>query len=300
MSPKAGGPAAAGSFGAVRDKHAEGNRRSRDDWELYRPHREHLTRLIAGIAAREGTDGPEGALVLLGAGNCNDVDVEQLARQFAVIHLVDIDAGALDRAKSRLSPEVRARTTAHGGVDLTGLLQPIEKSRGKLGDDEKALAQAVDEGTAGLLSKLPAGQGRVVVSCCLLSQLGWSLEEAAAGDDERGMRLRVAALTVHLRTLAGLCRSGGTALIAADIVSSQLYPLDELEEGVDLRQLAADLIARQDIVYASANPVLVGRLLRKDDGCKDAFAPAMILTPWLWTGQFERTYLVYPQLLQRR
>ena len=296
-------PAAPGrGLAAVREKHAQGNRRSKDDWELYRAHRTRLTAVIDRLAAEAG---PTGALVLLGAGNCNDVDLEALATRFSAIHLVDIDAGALDRARARLSPPLRARTVAHGGIDLTGLLGQIERSRGRA-LDPAWLDQAIESGVAELATGLPLGQGSVVVSCCLLSQLGWSLEEAAGGDEDRGMQLRVAAVTVHLRTLAALCRPAsaqapaGSALIAADIVSSDLYPLDEVPAGADIRALAAQLIPRQEIVYAAANPVLLARLLRREASLKEVFAAPEILEPWLWTGQFQRTYLVYPQLLRRR
>ncbi len=303
MTVRSSATASAGpgrGLAAVREKHAQGNRRSKDDWELYRAHRQRLSAVIDCLGAEAGG----GALVLLGAGNCNDVDLEGLVAGFSSIHLVDIDAGALDRARARLSPAVRARTVAHGGIDLTGLLGQIEKSRGRALDGAW-VEQAIEAGVRGLASALPTGQASVVVSCCLLSQLGWSLEEAAGGDEERGMRLRVAALTVHLRTLAALCRPAtaqtraGSALVAADIVSSDLYPLDEVPPGADLRALAAELIPRQEIVYAAANPVLLSRLVRRELALKDCFAPPEILEPWLWTGQFERTYLVYPQLLRR-
>jgi hypothetical protein len=146
-----------------------------------------------------------------------------------------------------------------------------------------------------------------------MSQLGWSLEtaltpERAASDDTRGqdgepaasVELRLATIAVHLRTLAGLCRSGGAALLAADIISSDMYPLDELPPDADLKALAAQLIPEQQVVYAGANPLLVARVLRRDPVARDAFAPLEVLDPWLWTGQFDRIYLVYPQLLPRR
>ena len=281
-----GMPARPAALAAVRDKHAQGNRRAKDDWELYRRHREHLTAAIAGLAPAT----PGAPLVLLGAGNCNDVDLAALAPRFAAVHLVDIDPAALDRARARLPPELRARTVAHGGVDLTGLLAALDRGG------------AIGEATAAAPGAIAAAVGvsaAVVVSCCLLSQLGWSLDAATGADDPRAMDLRIAALTVHLRTLAALTAAGGAALIAADIVSSAQYPLEDLEPGADLAALAAALIARQDLVFASANPVLVARLLRRDPVLAGAFAPPEALPPWLWTGPLGRTYLVYPQVLRR-
>jgi hypothetical protein len=287
---KQGHPSA---LAAVREKHAQGNRRAKDDWQLYQSHREHLTAAIAALAPAE-SQRPQGPLVLLGAGNCNDVDVAALLPRFSAVHLVDIDGGALDRARARLGPELRARTHAHGGIELTGLLAQLE-APGARPTGEAAIAA----GVAAITAAVPVRDAAVVVSCCLLSQLGWSLEEASGGDDALGMELRTAALTVHLRTLAALCRPGGAALVAADIVSSDHYPLDELEAEADLRALATQLIAGQDLVYTSANPLLLARLVRRDAVLKAAFSAPEVLPPWLWTGPFERTYLVYPQILRR-
>jgi hypothetical protein len=293
--------------------HAQGNQRSRDGWELYREHREALTRTIDAVAERVGVQpGSASTLVLLGAGNCNDVELPVLAARFGEIHLVDIDAAAIERARQRQPPEIAARIVVHGGVDLTGLLHRLDRWKSRP-PDAATLEQAVAEGVAAILARLPGGRADVAVSCCLMSQLGWSLEAALSGEGERrergapagendhetGVELRMATIAVHLRTLAGLCRSGGAALLASDIVSSDLYPLDELPAGADLKALAAELIAGQQVVYAGANPLLVSRILRRDAVARAAFAPTVVLDPWLWTGQFDRIYLVYPQLLPR-
>jgi hypothetical protein len=296
------------SFSKVADQHAQGNRRSRDDWELYAEHRRRLTATILEVTSAEAR-----TLCLLGAGNCNDVDLEQLAARFTAIHLVDIDAAALDRARARQTPEVRARLHAHGGVDLTGMLAQLDGGAGKgraALEQPAALEQATAAGVAAVMKALAAAGAAcdLAVSCCLMSQLGWSLDTALGapagarpGDaDSASIELRLAALTVHLRTLAALARPGGAALLASDIVSSDLYPLDDLEPGTDLAALAEALIAGQQVVYAGANPLLTARLLRRDSVLKDAFAAPVARPPWLWTGQFERTYLVYPQLLLRR
>src|SRR5688500_14417857 len=114
------------SFARVSEMHSQGNRRSRDDWELYRQHRERLTTTIDQVAA-ELDVGAGSRLCLLGAGNCNDVDLVTLAARFQSIHLVDIDGAALDRARARQPAEVRGRLVLHPGVDLTGLLGALDR-----------------------------------------------------------------------------------------------------------------------------------------------------------------------------
>jgi hypothetical protein len=304
------------SFARVAEMHGQGNRRSKDDWELYRRHREQLTRTIDGVGQGVAGAEPAGRLCLLGAGNCNDVQLDLLAQRFQTIHLVDIDGAALDRARARQAPEVRARLVLHPGVDLTGLLGQLDV----WGGEEPDLAtqqRAIDTGTVAATQGLPAGACDVAVSCCLMSQLGWSLEAAVEevarrqGRKQRapqpqgssptvGVEIRLVMLTIHLRTLAALVRPGGAALLASDITSSDLYPLDDLGADDDLAALADQLVRAQQVVYAGANPVLTSRVLRKDPVLKDAFGPPTALQPWLWTGQFDRTYLVYPQQLPRK
>jgi hypothetical protein len=304
------------SSARVRQMHAQGNQRSRDDWDLYGGHRARLTGTLCALGDRLGLAADDSRLVLLGAGNCNDVELPVLAGRFGTIHLVDIDGAAIERARQRQPAELRGRIQLHGGVDLTGLLDRLDRWRSRP-PDGAALEQATGDGVAAIVGApgLPVGRADLAVSCCLMSQLGWSLEAALTGASDGGARggapaddpeaevvsleLRLAMIAVHLRTLAALARPGGAALLASDIVSSDLYPIDELPADADLKALAAELIAQQQVVYAGANPLLVSRVLRRDAVLKPAFAPVEVLDPWLWTGQFDRIYLVYPQLLRR-
>ena len=240
-------PKSSASFARVAEMHGQGNRRSKDDWELYRRHRERLTRTIDGVGQAVGPGAPPGGrLCLLGAGNCNDVQLDALAQRFGTIHLVDIDGAALDRARARQQPEVRARLVLHPGVDLTGLLGQLDAWGGEepdLATQQKAIdagAAAATQGAArrrlrrgGVLlpdepARLePGGRGRG----------GWHAAGRASSGRRRdpsptvGVEIRLVMLTIHLRTLAALVRPGGAALLASDITSSDLYPLDDLGAG---------------------------------------------------------------------
>jgi hypothetical protein len=287
--------AAPRSLTTVAEMNTRANRQARDDWELFTGHRLRLTAAIVGLAP----EGGGGALCLLGAGNCNDVDLEPLAKRFREIHLVDIDPAGLDRARQRQPPEVRRQIVAHGGVDLTGVLGRTDRWKTRPPDD-RALAEAVAEGSAAIAAALPAGQMDVAVSCCLMSQLGWCVEVALGADHPAQVDVKIATIAIHLRTLAALCRPGGAALLASDVISSDHYPLDELPADTDVRALAEKLVPQRELVYLSASPVLVARAVRQDPVLRDAFATPSVLEPWLWNGRLGRTYLVYPQLLQRR
>jgi len=84
-------------------------------WEDYAAHRRRVTELILGHRTGRPSDG----LVVLGAGNCNDLELEQLLDGFAAVHLVDIDAEALMGAAKRQRIPASACLGLHGDVDVT-------------------------------------------------------------------------------------------------------------------------------------------------------------------------------------
>ncbi|HET6918309.1 MAG TPA: hypothetical protein VFI46_02465 [Jiangellaceae bacterium] len=64
------------------------NLETRDAWHTFAGHREHLMSLIEGLP-------PGGRLGILGAGNCDDIDLARLLDRFEQVHLVDLDSEAV-------------------------------------------------------------------------------------------------------------------------------------------------------------------------------------------------------------
>ncbi|MEA2697099.1 MAG: hypothetical protein QOI66_1370 [Myxococcales bacterium] len=240
--------------------------------------------------------GGTGTLCLLGAGNCNDVDLAVLAQRFAGIHLVDLDAAALARACGRQTDEVRSRLHQHAPIDAGGLLRDAETWRKKppmLAQIEARIPVAVDK----IRSALPGGFD-VVASCCVMTQIGHGIttilgpQHPALGDAHQ------AAAVVHLRTLSALLALGGHALLVTDLVSSETYPLEELAPGRDLKELIADLV-RQGNYFKGVNPVALTRLLRRDPILSRRVVNTRPIEPWLWRAVQARTFLVNGFLFQR-
>src|SRR5204863_8063997 len=98
--------------------HRRYNRNSADLWEPFANHRQRVTALAR---AAGGT-----TLAVLGAGNCNDLDLPALAGAFQQIHLADLDADALGRARARQPPEIAERLVLHAPVDLSGALLQLK------------------------------------------------------------------------------------------------------------------------------------------------------------------------------
>jgi len=270
-----------------------GNRDTRDHWDLFRDHRQRVTAEILALAPG-GSNARGGRLCLFGAGNANDLDLEELAARFDEVHLVDIDPGALSRATGRQSPEVRAKLHSHAPVDLSGLYHQLERRTRLPSDDAMVTA-----GTAEVVRQIPS-ELDVVASCCVLSQMAWALERLASPDGTRVPVLEQALLRIHLRAILRALRPTGAALLVSDLTSSLFYPpLEELPPGEDLRALTQKL-AVQRAAYTVCNPELIRQIVRHDVELAETCLPPTLGEPWLWTGPKALTYLVYPSVLRRK
>jgi len=261
------------------------------EWALYAAHRARLTRAVLESSAGNG-----GRLCLLGAGKCNDVDLELLGERFAEITLVDVDAPALAAAVSRQPPDLRKRLRPQV-LDLS-LLPPKRAGKWQRRAPSPADVQAV-AATAlrEALARIP-GPFQVVASVCMLTQLSFAVR-SALGEKHAALALvRSLTMLLHLQTLLGLTAPGGTALFACDLTSSNHYPLGTLPADADLHEVQLD-ITRRGAAYYAGSPELVERMLREDPILSEQAGRIEALEPWLWTGPHDRTYLVYARRISR-
>ena len=258
---------------------------------------EHRTRLTQEIVARAPADG-SGRLCLLGAGNAHDVDLAALAARFAHIHLVDIDAEAVERALSRVPAPERARLTASAPLDVSGVFDKLEgwSRKPPRPEDVRELVPATP---ARVLAALPAPFD-VVVSCCLLTQLQLVLLQVVGDQNPRFDDLRTAVNRIHVRTLAAALAPGGVALLVSDLTSNDIYPpLAWVAPDVDLAALMGDLLQAGHVIHA-AHPGLLSAEIRRDPALKQAFGVHFPVGPWLWHNGTAQTYLVYGLEITRR
>jgi hypothetical protein len=256
------------------------------DWALYEGHRIQLTRALSACAPEKG-----GRLCLLGAGKCNDVDLERLSESFSEIHLVDIDPSAVASAVARQTPAVRARLRPHVPVDLSGL---TSKRLGKWQrkPPTRSELEAFENATlAATVARLPSPFD-VVASACILTQIAFALSQSLGEKHPALGAIRQSLITTHLRSLVSLTRVGGTSLFACDVASSTTYPLDALPADRDLDEVLRDVVA-SGASYFAANPKLIRDTLRYHPDLAEHAGEPEPLTPWLWTGPLARTYLVY-------
>ena len=256
-------------------------------------HRQRLTSLTLDAAGAR----PGPSLCVLGAGNCFDLDLEALADRFSSIHLVDLDAGALTRAREQTSAATRARVQLHAPLDLTGFLDRIDRWAGLQVTPEELMAHPAR--TAEQLRTALSGPFDVVLSSCILSQMQLSVLNVLGDRHRLFHALRLISNLTHWRTLAELTRPGGCALFATDVSSNELHPLDQIAAGADCRPLLENLV-KQGKIFDFADPSQIAAQLRDDPALERAFATPDLRDAWVWCNGPQTKFLVYASALARR
>jgi hypothetical protein len=162
---------------------------------------------------------PGGTALVLGVGNASDLDLPLLATRFRQVHLVDLDGAALERARSRQPPHVNEKLVLHGNVDLSGLLQHLD-TWGDAFPAPQQLAPLAVAAARDLVAEL--GEHDLVLSTCVLSQLGLPFRRTWVAPASTWANLTAALTAIHLATLAGC--TAGVALLAFDVQQEDGVP----------------------------------------------------------------------------
>lgn len=253
---------------------ARRNRLRDGEWQWAANHRGEVTRRLVSLAA------PQKRVCILGAGNCNDLDLAALAGAYREIHLVDIDGEALHRGMRRQSPPSPARIFLHGGIELTGIGDALA-ARSDAGDwhppaADDPLATADEPGNFGL-----SGPFEVVASVGVLSQLIDGVNSTVPEQVPWRWPLLFAVRTGHLRLCARLAAPGGHGFLATDFVSSVTCPgLADTPES-ELPALVEQLAAQRNFFHG-LNPVLLPSLFASDVVLRELTLGAQPNSYWLW------------------
>jgi hypothetical protein len=248
------------------------NASTRGSFASYAQHRAQQMALVEGCSGER--------IAVLGAGNCNDLDLAGLADAFQEIHLFDIDAQALAGAVGRQSARVQRACRLHEH-DLTGIASLIEGWRSQPPEPLAAqVAGWVD--LAGLLRE--TGQFDAVLSTCLISQVAINLRDFFGLTPVLNTAL-LAAITGHISLAKALTRPGGTLLVTSDCITSQ-YPIHE-EVAARGAMGAIRHLTEQGAAFPGTDPALISELLRDPQ-----FSPPELKGGWIWDLN-EQSYLVY-------
>ena len=258
------------------------NALSRDYWPSFESHRARVTELLVRDAAK-------GRLCVLGAGNCNDLDLKALLEHHREIHLVDIDAKALNEGIARQGLADDTRIVARGGFDLTGMVDVIARwnPQTPIGQAELHALVELPSETARLALDGPFDS---VASTCLLSQLIANMHHSLGESHPRFVDAVQSIRLGHLRLLGRLIRAGGRGTLVTDVVSSDTLPnLKSLPEH-GLRELIP-VLNRDRNFFHGVNPAILWPLFRQDPVLSASVTDMEGIPPWRWDFQI-RTYLV--------
>jgi hypothetical protein len=272
---------------------AKCNRSTERQWGMYARHRRAIERLI--VPDRRG-----GSICVLGAGNCNDLDLPWLTDMYADVHLVDLDADALRSGIARQIPSPSPSLHQHAPFDLTAVAPRIAAWSKTTPSPEQ-----IDAATRDILSdvNLPWPTCDVALSPCVLTQTINPARDALRNHYEAThpsiLSLRSALRSRHLRTIAHSLKPGGRGVLAIDLISSEKFPDlpripdDQLDSA--MRRFIDDKRG-----YRGLDPANVTRAIREDPGISNLITPPQFMHPWLWHLGLRRSFLVYAATFTRR
>ncbi len=263
------------------------NRETLDNWRLYRSHREAVADLIC-----QPPQPASARLCILGAGNCNDLDLARFSGRFAQVHLVDLDRQAMTKGVQRQSPLATGRISLHGGIDLTGILKTLatwERYR----PGRESIAHCMREARA--FAGLPfLGRFQVAASMCLLSQIIDSII-SVTGSGAVPKELVNTLRQRHLRLLAELLLPGGVGYLVTDFAlerggarpARQILPEPESAAG-----------APGD-AFLGLNPGELRESVSNDAVLRHQVRHARVSPSWLWRQNPRRSLRVCAVSFQR-
>lgn len=248
------------------------NRASQASWQAFEAHRQQVTARLQSAGAGQ-------SLCILGAGNCNDLNLPELALHWGRIRLVDIDAEAMRQGVANQFPLPNRDRIELSTCDLTGALEHVH--------DLPRLRTA--------LTKYPAvaqlgEQFHTVASTCLLSQLIGILRQTVGESSPEFRSLTEAMRLQHLRTVAELTAPGGTAILFTDFVSSETQP-ELLHAPPHALPAIMKAVVENHGCFSGMNPLIIQRLLTEEPLASYWAKPPAMSAPWVW-NLGPRSYLV--------
>lgn len=277
-------------YSRLLDLHSQNNRATAASWERFASHRSHVTELLRAAGGE--------TLAILGAGNCNDVDLEVLGQQYREIHLVDIDRAAIERARQWQAPGFASSLVTHAPVDLSGCLEKLPHYRNEVPD----LAELAEwsRNAASRAFGAVTMTFDTVASVCMLSQLMHTCAVGLGVDHPCLQVIACATAVAHIRSLVRMVRPGGTAILITDVVSSSTFPFEErLARGID----PLDVLAQVDQLDASLSgtgPSFTLEIMDGDAEIGPALEPPRLVNPWTWRFDDEVLYLVYALVAKKK
>ena len=258
----------------VRKEQAGRNQDSRERWQQYAQHRLRVMALLLPLAS------PGARLLLVGAGNCNDVDLRQLQQHFAEIHLADIDGEAMRWGLAQQGCAGHPAFVLHDRVELTGAGAWMVLGPRAAAPSAEELEPATRALRAHQWSFVTAPFD-VVASIGVLSQLLEPAILALPSGDPVLLAWMGALRLQHLRLLLQATQAGGHAMLVTEIVSSASCPELPGTPATALPALLKRVIAAGNF-FTGLNPALLRSLWTEAPELAPMTARLRVSPAWCW------------------
>lgn len=269
------------------------NQSTANQWQTFTRHREVLTELLLADVPR----GSELSLCVLGAGNCNDLDLPRLLEHYAEIHLLDLDPSALERALLRHGLTGMAPIALHGGVDFTAALDKLPRwARMQVTAEE----MAAHPGAAA--SEVGARLGRQfdrVLSPCVWTQFQLHALRVLGAQHRLLELVHYTLGLTHLRVVGALLAPGGRALLATELTANTLTDLSAIDPEAEPLALLQALVAAGKVIAVATPERVLGPLL-DDPILQRDFRTSGPVRAWRWSQGPDRSYLAYACWVQSK
>lgn len=250
------------------------NLASRPNWESGASHRVTLTKYLTGLAGNR-----QGRLCLLGAGNCNDLDLQRLLQVYSEVHLVDLDESALEYGVQSQKVSDNPRLFLHVR-EITGAGQALSAYEADSVLPETDLSELIQHYSEPAELDLP-GPFDVVCSTCVLSQLILQAVNAVGDTHPQFEQLMIAIRSQHFQTIVGLIDERGAGLVVSDFVSSESAA--DLKDVPDFQftQYLSQLLSSRNFFHG-VHPGLLFSQLKGNTSLAALVQDVEMLPPWRW------------------
>lgn len=264
-------------------EHCRRNAVNRQLSESYQHHRSRVMNCLIPKTVDTYLTTSKRVINIWGAGNCNDISLDQLHACYGAVHLTDLDDAALAMALQHHSPRTeRPAVESHAPIDVTGVVHLLEMWRNRVTTiDSRVLAEQLLDAihSHSLVAKLP--RSHITVSLCLLSQIIDSVAVSIPQDDAHFFPILLAVRDRHLELLVEQTEVGGEVWLITDFVSSQTYPPLERMSDTDLSHAVGSLIATKNF-FTGINPSTLPRRFSELPSLTNRLRGVETCPPWCW------------------
>jgi len=262
-------------------------------------HRKMIMQLITATAT-DLIGRPSGtcsSIVLLGAGNCLDVDLTKLAELFSTIHLVDLDESAAITAIAA-SGVSATQFQVHAPVDVAEPLLSLTSRDFNAEEDnrEHCIDVLRHLSSENALPDIP--EADVVVSLCMFTQLIDSLCHLVPEGHPAFSNSLKAIRIGHLRRMLSMLRPGGVAIFATDIVSTDTAKVLRTATEDTIADIVKQLVTEKNF-HSGTNPSMLLTDLNVLSRLPSGPDTVHTTDPWLW-HMGERILATYAFRIQKK